>query len=63
MRCLKTSSTQGIEDSEDAEDKICHLLRLAIMCVGGDFTVKVSTPIKYSTKINLRVAPKYHAGN
>ena len=38
MRCLKTSSTQGIEDSEDVEEKICHLLRLATMCVGGDFS-------------------------
>ena len=37
MKCLKTSSTQGIEDSEDVEEKICHLLCLATMCVGGIF--------------------------
>ena len=48
MRCLKTSSTQGIEDSEDVEDKICHLLRLATMCGGRGFFWTLPTTCGYS---------------
>ena len=62
MKCLKTSSTQCIEDSEDVEEKIYHLLRLATMCVWGGFFWTLPTTCGYSPDLrgNRQASALFH---
>ena len=61
-KCLKTCFTQGIEDAEETQEKISHLLRLATMCAEGGFFWTLPTTCGYSPDLrgNRQASALFH---